>query len=866
VILRRMAVAPKSPGHRVSRAWPRVLQPGSNDFKQAQGALPAVGAARKWRVTASAPAPPDRPLRFGHFELQPAERVLRVHGEPVTVGSRAFDLLHALALRHERLVTKQELLDLVWPGLVVEEHNVATQVSTLRKLLGSSAITTLPGYGYRLTAPHDAAPCGPLAEPTAPPAPAPPRHNLPAARTRFIGREAALADLERLLPTARLLTLTGIGGCGKTRLALQLAQRQRTAFAGGTWFVDLAPLKDNDHVASACAAVLGVRQAGDTPLVERLCEQLSASPTLLVLDNCEHLIDGALALVEAVLAHDRTAAATPLQTTIIATSREGLGAAGEQVYPVRSLSLPATTDPAAAQAAESVRVFVDRAQLAMPDFELGADNAAAVVEICRRLDGIALAIELAAGRVTMLPLDEIAARLDDRFRLLTGGSRALPRHQTLQAAMQWSYELLAPAEQRLLRQLSVFADGWTLTSAAEVAQTSDEYEALALLTALHDKSLLVVDREPRGGRPRYRMLETVRQYALERLHECGEGEATRSRHVAHFVALAEEADAQVRGPAQDAWMSRFKQEQENLVAALTWCGEGALDPQTGLRLAAATGYYWGWNRVELGERLIRAVLDRDRAAAATPAREAALRALSRISEFRGRYDESLDLAQQALAVARQLGAPHSLAWALNAVGSALGTLGRFEAALQAGQEGLALARELDDGVLLFTLLNNIATLQHRFGQLDAAARCYREALVIAGRCVGRVGHVVLLDNLIRLLVARGELDEARQSAIECLPLARDERVSVDLLEATVGLAVRRGEHALAARFWGAADRQLLDWGYRHEPGELEHIEPLLATSRHALGDQAFRAAEAAGRALPFEQAMLELERWLQPSV
>ena len=207
-------------------------------------------------------------------------------------------------------------------------------------------------------------------------------------------------------------------------------------------------------------------------------------------------------------------------------------------------------------------------------------NAAALAEICRRLDGIALAIELAAARVTMLPVAEIAARLDDRFRLLTGGGRALPRHQTLHAAMQWSYEQLTATQQRMLRQVSVFAGGWTLQAAAEVAQTVDEYDALALLTALHDKSLLTVDREVAAGRPRYRMLETVRQYALDRLNECGEGEAARGRHVAHFIAMAEDAEPHVRGPEQDAWMGRFKQEHENLVAALTWCCEGPLDAQS----------------------------------------------------------------------------------------------------------------------------------------------------------------------------------------------------------------------------------------------------------------------------------------------
>lgn len=795
---------------------------------------------------ATAPAP----LRFATFELHPAERVLRVQGEPMVLGSRAFDLLLALAERHDRLVAKQELLDIVWPGLVVEEHNIATQIGTLRKLLGASAIATIPGRGYRLTAALEAVPATP------PVATAPPRHNLPDQRTRFIGREVALADLALLLPATRLLTLTGIGGCGKTRLALRFAHAQLAAFAGGVWFVDLAPITDTERVTATCAAVFGLREEGETPLMTRLIDHLAARPTLLLLDNCEHVIDGVVALVEAVMAG-------AAGTTVLATSREGLGLRGEQIYPVRSLSLPATQALQAVADSESVRVFVDRARLVWPDFDVDAHNAAPIAEICRRLDGIALAIELAAARVTMLSVDEIAERLDDRFRLLTGGSRALPRHQTLHAAMQWSEEQLTLPQQRLLRQMSVFAGGWTLRAAADVAQTADEYEALALLTALHDKSLLVVDRATApGGRPRYRMLETVRQYALQRLNESGEGPAARGRHVDHFITMAEEAEPQVRGPEQDLWMSRFKQEHENLVGALTWCCDAAVDAQSGLRLAAATGYYWGWNSVEQGFRLVFAALEHDRAAAPTPAREGTLRALARLSEFRGRYEEALAFAQQALAAARQLGEPRALAWALNAVGSALATSSRSEPALQAHEAALELARQQGDGVLMFTLLNNIASCQHRAGQLDAAERSYREALGLARRHAGRVGNVVVLDNLIRVLVARGELDQARQFAIECLPLARHEKVSVDLLEATVGLASRRGEHAVAARFWGASDRQLLAWGYRHEPGEIEHLAPLLARSRHCLGEAAFDAAEAAGRAQGFDAVMQELEQWL----
>ena len=434
------------------------------------------------------------------------------------------------------------------------------------------------------------------------------------------------------------------------------------------------------------------------------------------------------------------------------------------------------------------------------------------MEICRRLDGIALAIELAAARVPMLAVAEIAGRLDDRFRLLTGGSRGLPRHQTLHAAMLWSYEQLTPAEQRTMRQMSVFAGGWTLQAAADVAQCADEYEALAHLSALHDKSLLVVEREDAGGRPRYRMLETVRQFALDRLNQCGGGEATRGRHAAHVIAMAEEAERHVRGPEQDIWMGRFKQEHENLVVALTWCCEDAVDPQLGLRLAAATRYYWGWNSVESGYRLSRAALDHDHAAADTPAREGALRVMARLCVFRGRYGESLSFAQQALAAARCLGSSRALALAQDALGMALEALGRLEEGLQAHQEGLELARRLGDGVLLFQLLNNLASARHHAGELDAAERCYREALEWARRHAGRVGIVIVLNNLIRVLVALGEAEQARHFAIECLPLARHEKVGVDLLDATIGLASLLGEHAVAARFWGASDQQLLALG------------------------------------------------------
>src|SRR5437667_10289199 len=416
--------------------------------------------------------------RFGSSEVRPAERQVLINGTPAALGGRAFDLLLALIERRERVVEKAELFDAVWPGPVVEENNLQVQVSSLRKLLGPNAIATIAGHGYRFVAAldPDVTKNGSVGRDMA----ANP-NNLPQLRTRFIGREKALDDCAGLLRDARLLTLSGIGGCGKTRLAQELAQRELPTFQDGVWFVDLGPLQDAQRVPATVAATLGLKDATESPL-ERLTEHLKSRQTLVVLDNCEHVIDAAVESIDALL--EKCSA-----LKIVATSREALGMQGEQIFMVRSLSLPATTDLDEMLRSEAVRLFVDHARLVLPDFAVDERNAAAIAEICKRLDGIALAIELAAARVKVLSVDEIRARLDDRFRLLTGGNRAIPRHQTLHATMQWSYELLTASEQRLFRRLAVFAGGCTLAAATDVSgDAADEYDTLERLTALHDKS------------------------------------------------------------------------------------------------------------------------------------------------------------------------------------------------------------------------------------------------------------------------------------------------------------------------------------------------------------------------------------------
>lgn len=794
-------------------------------------------------------------IKFGPFELRPAARLLLVDGVPAPLGSRAFDVLMVLFERRNAAVGKAELLQAVWPASVVEENTLQVHVSALRKVLGPMAIATIPGHGYRFTATldHDAAMPGPGSWPAATP------HNLPQPRTRFIGRDAALAQCTRLLQHARLLTLTGIGGCGKTRLALQLAHQQLPAFPDGVWFVDLAPLREPQRVAPALAAALGVREEAGTPLIDRLCAHLAHRHALIVFDNCEHLIDAAAAVIDGLIA-----SCGPLK--MLATSREGLGVAGEQIVPVRTLSLPPAPDLAAVHDCEAVQLFIDRAGLAQPDFAIDEHNASAVADICRRLDGIALAIELAAARVGMLPVAEISVRLDDRFRFLTGGSRSVPRHQTLQAALHWSHDTLPVAEQRLLRRLAVFAGGCTLAAATQVADAGDEYTVLALLQRLHDKSLLVVHQDGLA-QPRYRMLETVRQYAQDRLNDAGEAQATRDRHLRCFVSLAEEALAQVQGPRQGAWMLRLAQEQEDLLAAHHWCQHAAEGPHAALRLVASLWRYW----------VASAQLDRGHALAGQALAHApadadplwvgrAHWAMGQIAFRMGRYDESLAHAERSLAVAVAVDDPELIAVSLSLRAKGLHSTGQLEQARLHYEQACGIARTLATPFWLGTALNNLAELHRSVGQLDAARSCYEEAIDISRRLQSPEATFVPLCNLARLSVASGQLGRARRLLLESLQLAAGAELKgmgEDLLEVAAGLASARQSYAIAARFSGAALARMQEGGSQREPVDEAFVAPLIADARAALGSVAFADAEAQGRALSHDAAIVEVHLWLE---
>jgi predicted ATPase/transcriptional regulator with XRE-family HTH domain len=475
--------------------------------------------------------------------------------------------------------------------------------------------------------------------------------DLPVPMTSFIGRARELAAVKQRFSSARLLTLTGPGGCGKTRLALQAAAELADKFADGVCFVELAPLGDPRLVPQSVASALGVREEPTRPLPVTLIDTLHRRQLLLVLDNCEHLIAACAELAHILLS------ACP-QLHVLATSREVLGVAGEMAWRVPPLASPDPQRPVPVEHLlqyEAVQLFVERARTVQPTFTVTERNAAAVAQVCHRLDGIPLAIELAAARVKVLTVEQIAARLDDRFRLLTGGSRiALPRQQTLQAAIDWSYDLLSEPERRLWRRLSVFAGGWTLEAAEAVCAGAglDAAEVLDRLTSLVDKSLVTVDAM--AGEARYRLLETIRQYGREKLERSGEAAVIRRQHLEWHVGLAERAEPELTGPDQAVWLEKLEAEHDNLRAALEWSQVEAQGEQIGLRVAAALWRFWlVHGHLREGRRWLEGMLAGS--PEAWPAvRAKALYGAGALAEDQGDYAAARAFFAESLALRREL--------------------------------------------------------------------------------------------------------------------------------------------------------------------------------------------------------------------
>jgi non-specific serine/threonine protein kinase len=705
------------------------------------------------------------------------------------------------------------------------------------------------------------------------------RHNLPVQLTSFVGRERALIDLHDRLRSTHLLTLTGTGGCGKTRLALQVASHSVDDYVDGVWLVELAGGVDPALVDQSVATVAAVREIAGQPLLTTVVAALRSSQLLLVLDNCEHLIEACARLADAILR------ACP-NIRILATSREPLGIAGEVGWRVPSLTIAPAEQPPHPDdllAGEAVRLFVDRAVAAEPSFGLTEQNAAAVARICRRLDGIPLAIELAARRVTALSVEQIAGRLDQRFLLLSGGNRAgLPRQQTLAATVDWSYNLLSPPERALFDRLSVFAGGFTLEAAETVAGEMGEdagssppgatgparTDVVDLLTHLVDKSLVVADMEA-AGTERYHLLETLRQYAHERLAQRGEREAIGRRHATYYLDRGVEARPYVLGPDQVSWLNRLDRDHDNLHAALRWAIERE-DADLGLRLVASLSWFW-YLRGHYGEaRALRA------AVLALPTRPdlAALRAEllqggGMLAIHQGDYPAARAFLDEGLAIARRVSDPSLLALTLITLGWVTRVQDDYATARPALEEGLAVARAAGDAF-------HTAMASHHLGLLDLEADrdvdvawSRNEESLAYFRQIGnrRMAGVVLvaMSRVARLAAHAARARTLIIEAVHAYGEVGDVGQIPQTLHVLASLDADEGQLARAVRLAAAAAKLADLLGARAWPVTIRERDAWLVPARTALGDAIFAHTWAEGQAMTREQAVAyALERWTLP--
>jgi len=686
-------------------------------------------------------------------------------------------------------------------------------------------------------------------------------HNLPKQRTRFIGREKELAECAQLLEQARLVTLTGIGGCGKTRLAVRAAQDLLERFAGGVYFVDLAPVKEESHLVDAVAESLGVKEAAGRDMLEILSQHVGGRKMLLVLDNCDHLISGCAVLADALLG-----AGDDLR--ILATSREGLGIEGERLFALRSLGLPAPDagrDLTAVEGSEAVKLFIDRARLVLPDFALTTENAAAIAEICRRLDGIPLALELAAARVKILSVDQIIARLDDRFRLLTGGSRtALPRHQTLQAAIQWSYDQLSPDEQRLLRMLSVFAGGWTLEHATRLwGDAADEFAVMDLLTRLVDKSLVQVERDGSGG-VRYSLLETVRQYGQDRLLESGEATAARQRHLAQFIALAERAYPE-RFHRDELWASALEAEHDNLRVALEVAR--ATDPEMHLRLAGALAWFFqARSHFLAGREHLAAALAATAEEPLRPTRARALWGIANTLTWLGEGEAALPLMESALSIWRDLGDLGEVALALEGIGWARFLKGEDAPACATFEESLSLQRGLGDPILVNRAMVALAQALVALHQVERARPMAKEIITFSKGREDRRNEHFGWHYLADCALIEEKYDESLGLYRQSLVLARaiGDRLETSFEVQGVAMSLSAlGETSLALRLAASAKAE---WQRLGVDLHMNFWDALMGkhmgAARRALGEQTAERSWREGALIPFDEAVaLALAGW-----
>ncbi|CAN5759457.1 BTAD domain-containing putative transcriptional regulator [soil metagenome] len=677
---------------------------------------------------------------------------------------------------------------------------------------------------------------------------------LPNFLTSFVGRQHDIAAIDELVRDHRLVTLTGIGGVGKTRLATVLAGEFEQRFGDGVHSVDLSPINDPRLVWPVIASALGLQD--DLDLLDGASlARLSARDLLLIVDNCEHLTGAVAGAVTTLLR-----AGDALR--ILATSREVLHVPGEVIWEIQPLDLPGT---ATRHSLESLRgsgavgLFLDRVRQRPPDFILTSESAPYVVDICRRLDGLPLAIEMAAARAATLSLPDLAARLDDAMSLLSSSDRTAPqRHATLEAALDWSYALLEPAEQAVFARLAVFPGSWALP-AAEAVVAGDGIEGpavLEILSELIDKSLVV--REGDAVAVRFRFLSPVRQYAVEQLQRSGEADLVKRKHATMLLDLAERATPELRGPNQAKWMRRLERERADLHIALAWALDA--DPTLALQLAVASGRFWYvGGHLREGRDALHAALK------ATPDGDMRLRAEALyhagiLADEAGNHHQAAKLLEAALELFRQQGDLSRTASVLNSLGVVARASGDLERARELLEESLAIRRTLGDPTIMISTLGNLALLEWSRGDLDRAGPLLEETLALAQQSGDDWSVAISSAHLGRIAWDRGEFDRALEMFAESLQLARqvgDRGAVADGLEGLAGALAGLRASLEAARFWGAAEALRESLAIPVPTPELPLYERMVAVGREHLDEPAFDAAWAAGRDVPLDQIVDE---------
>ena len=719
-------------------------------------------------------------------------------------------------------------------------------------------------------------------------------NNLPQQVTSFLGRERERADIKALLGRGRLLTLLGMGGLGKTRLSLQVAEEVMHDFPDGVWFLDLAPLRDPALVVGEAARVLDVHEEPGRPLVETLCMHLKPRRALLILDNCEHLIAASAAVANATLR------AAP-NLCILASSREALHVPGEQAYPILPLPVPQRgATPEVLLQSTAVRLFVERAQLHKPSFTLTEREAPAVAELVSRLEGIPLALELAAARVRSLTVSDINTRLKDRYRILTGGGRVLQeRQQTLRALVDWSYDLLNEGEQSTLRRLGVFVGGFDLAAAEEVCGEEPlmPEDVLDILGSLVEKSLVMLEERDDGAR--YRMLETIRDYAREKLEQGGDGAATQGRHCAHYFMMAKEANRGLKGSEQAAWIERVETEHDNVRAATALALAGGVDPFIAVKFAVAMLGFWilrGYSTE--GRAMVRAALALPEVQASDLAQAHALYVGAALAETQSDYAEARQMLESCLVLRRRLGNPVDIAANLSTLSLARLPTGDASGAREVELEALQIFRQLGDRLGEAIGLLHLGQIELYVGNEQPARTHLEQCLVVSreienqeveGECELLLGELAFETNdhnqaakrFARSLSVcrlagdkRGDakalhwlgkaelqaerLDSARVRLSEALQAFRAFKMQEEMagcLEDHAALAFAERSIGVAVRLSAAAAVSRERLGFARAPGAEQRWSAHLERLRQALAPEAFEAGWTEGRSWEIDKAI-----------